>query len=93
MKGLYQECKVGFTFTELFTLKMANFVACELSSQFLKKSMHVIHHINRKRGKSPTFISTDAEKAFLQNPAGNHDKVSQRMRNMGKFLQSDKRHL
>ena len=34
MKGLYQECKVGFTFTELFTLKMANFVACELSSQF-----------------------------------------------------------
>ena len=23
MKGLYQECKVGFIFSELFTLKMA----------------------------------------------------------------------
>lgn len=37
MKDLYQECKVGFTFTEWFTLKMANFVAWEILFQ-LKSS-------------------------------------------------------
>lgn len=38
MKGLYQECKVGFLFSELFTLKMANFGAYNFS-QFLKESL------------------------------------------------------
>jgi len=37
MKGLYQECKVGLIFSELFTLKMANFVAYKVS-QLLKES-------------------------------------------------------
>ena len=35
--SLVQECKVGFIFSELFTLKMANFVAYKVS-QLLKES-------------------------------------------------------
>ena len=36
----------------------------------IKKSINIIHHINKKKDKNPMIISIDAEKAFdkIQHP-------------------------
>ena len=59
----------------------------------INKSVNVIHHINKKKGKNHMIISIDAEKAFnkIQHPF--MIKTLQKSRQRGNLPQHNKGHI